>query len=44
MTVGTSMFLVGSIQRVLRPVIRLIRSIHLHRIGTGGTAETSQDF
>lgn len=42
-TAGTWLFLLGSIQLMIRPVIRLSRRIHLSRIG-GATAESARDF
>jgi hypothetical protein len=43
-TIGTWFFLVGSIQLLLRPLIRLTRRVHLQRIGQSGVTETSRDF
>ncbi|WP_010525681.1 YrhK family protein [Nesterenkonia sp. F] len=40
---GTWLFLIGSIQLLIRPVIRLTRRIHLVRVGARG-AETARDF
>lgn len=40
---GTWLFLIGSIQMLFRPVIRLTRQIHLGRIGSV-VPETAQDF
>ena len=42
-TAGTWLFLVGSIQLLIRPAIRLARRIHITRIGPGA-AETARDF
>ena len=42
-TAGTWLFLLGSVQLLIRPVIRLVRSIHISRIG-GIAAESGQDF
>lgn len=42
-TAGTWLFLLGSIQLLIRPVIRLVRSVHISRIG-GTAAESGQDF
>lgn len=43
---GTWLFLIGSIEMLIRPGIRLVRRIHLQRVGGGsGTGvETSHDF
>lgn len=41
--VGTWLFLIGSIQLLIRPVIRLTRRIHLVRVGAR-SAETARDF
>ena len=40
---GTWLFLIGSIQLMIRPGIRLSRRIHVQRIG-GAPPETSGDF
>lgn len=40
---GTWLFLLGSVQLLIRPVIRLVRSIHISRAG-GITSESGQDF
>lgn len=42
-TAGTWLFLVGSVQMLVRPGIRLGRRIHLQRIGTP-PSETARDF
>lgn len=43
-TAGTWLFLLGSIELLVRPVIRLVRRVHLRRVrGRGGNAH-SQDF
>ncbi|EHK87894.1 YrhK family protein [Saccharomonospora azurea] len=42
-TAGTWCFLLGSLQLLARPVIRLVRRVHLQRVGGAG-AETSRDF
>ncbi|MEI3609374.1 YrhK family protein [Pseudogracilibacillus sp. SO10305] len=31
-TIGTWLFLIGSIQLLIRPIIRIIRNIHLKRL------------
>ena len=42
---GTWCFLAGSVELLIRPVIRLTRRVHLARIaGPSGSYETSQDF
>lgn len=41
---GTWFFLIGSIQLMLRPGIRLARRIHLRRLAPGLPHETSRDF
>ena len=43
-TAGTWLFLIGSVQLLIRPVIRLSRRIHLGRIGAGRPADSSRDF
>ncbi|GGF99593.1 hypothetical protein GCM10007304_11840 [Rhodococcoides trifolii] len=43
-TAGTRMFLIGSIELMLRPVIRLSRRVHLTRIGSGVTGQSSGDY
>ncbi len=40
---GTWLFLVGSVEMLIRPVIRLVRRVHLRRIG-GPVTESSRDF
>lgn len=49
MVPGTWCFLIGSIELLVRPVIRLTRLVHIRRIqdhsGLGGTSsETAMDF
>jgi hypothetical protein len=44
---GTWCFLIGSVELLIRPVIRLSRHVHLQRIGAhrpGATPETTQDY
>jgi len=42
---GTWCFLAGSVELLIRPVIRLTRRVHLTRIaGSTAAVETSQDF
>ncbi len=43
-TIGTWFFLIGSVQLLLRPMIRLVRRVHLQRVGNSGYSETSRDF
>jgi len=43
-TAGTWLFLIGSVQLLVRPVIRLSRRIHLGRTGTSTPRETARDF
>jgi len=44
---GTCLFVIGSVEMLIRPVIRLARSVHLRRYqetGSGGASETGYDF
>lgn len=46
-TVGTWLFLLGSIELLIRPAIRLSRQVHLRRLPSrhnGSSLESSQDF
>ncbi|NIJ13147.1 hypothetical protein FHU38_003491 [Saccharomonospora amisosensis] len=43
-TAGTWLFLLGSIQLFVRPVIRLSRRVHLRRLRPGMPGETARDF
>ncbi|MDI2030247.1 YrhK family protein [Saccharopolyspora sp. TS4A08] len=43
-TLGTWMFLFGSIELAIRPSIRLIRHFHLRRIQAAGPPESDHDF
>ncbi|MBF4616050.1 YrhK family protein [Curtobacterium sp. VKM Ac-1376] len=43
-TTGTWLFLIGSIQLLVRPLIRLSRRVHLGRAGGGSPNETARDF
>lgn len=43
-TVGTWFFLVGSVQLLIRPVIRLVRRVHLGRIAPGSARSSARDF
>lgn len=42
-TAGTWLFLIGSVQMLIRPAIRLARRVHLVRVGQGPHA-AAQDF
>lgn len=42
--IGTWCFLIGSVQLLIRPVIRLTRRLHLTRVRQGGPSEDHQDF
>lgn len=41
---ATWLFLIGSVQMMIRPVIRLARRVHLQKIGTQTSHETAMDF
>lgn len=41
---GTWLFVVGSVQLAIRPLIRLRRHLHLRRFQPQGPIETPQDF
>ena len=41
-TVATWLFLLGSVELLLRPVVRLARLVHLRRIGGDDTASPSE--
>lgn len=43
-TTGTWCFLAGSVELLIRPLIRLSRQIHLKRLSGRPTHEASQDF
>jgi hypothetical protein len=46
-TPGTWCFLIGSIELLIRPLIRLFRHVHLQRIGSsrpGAAPESPQDY
>jgi len=43
-TAGTWLFLVGSVQLLIRPLIRLTRRVHLGRIAPGHPASSARDF
>lgn len=40
-TLGTWFFLVGSVELLVRPVIRLSRNLHVQRLGSGGPSTTA---
>ncbi|TQL70295.1 YrhK-like protein [Nocardioides albertanoniae] len=42
-TAGTWLFLIGSVELLVRPMIRLARRVHIQRIGGPGS-ETARDF
>lgn len=46
MTTGTWLFVIGSIEMLIRPVIRLIRHLHLQRFrgSSGVSADSGYDF
>lgn len=41
---ATWLFLIGSVQMMIRPGIRLVRRVHLQNIGTQTSHETAMDF
>lgn len=43
-TAGTWLFLLGSAQLLVRPLIRLHRRVTLRRVATGAPTETARDF
>lgn len=43
-TTGVWLFLAGSIELMIRPVIRLVRRVHLQRLGSSGPAGAGSDF
>lgn len=43
-TTGTWLFLLGSIQLMIRPLIRLTRRVHLQRLGGNAPVDVSNDF
>lgn len=44
MFAGTCLFVLGSVEMLIRPVIRLARHLHLRRIRPGAATESAQDF
>ncbi|MBB4688660.1 YrhK family protein [Amycolatopsis jiangsuensis] len=43
-TLATWFFLLGSIELLIRPGIRLVRAVHLRRIRTDGAVDSGSDF
>ena len=43
-TAGTILFVIGSAEMLLRPVIRFARHVHLQRIAPGAAPEESFDY
>ena len=43
-TAGTWLFLVGSVQLLIRPLIRLTRRVHLGRTAPGSSPSSARDF
>ncbi|WIE64858.1 YrhK family protein [Curtobacterium sp. MCLR17_036] len=43
-TAGTWLFLIGSVQLLVRPVIRLVRRVHLGRVAPGSPRSSARDF
>ncbi|RII92287.1 YrhK family protein [Clavibacter californiensis] len=43
-TAGTWLFLIGSVQLMIRPLIRLRRRVHLTRLGSPAPGDTGRDF
>lgn len=43
-TAGTWLFLLGSVQLMIRPVIRLARRVHLRRLGHGTPSDSDDDY
>lgn len=41
---GTALFLLGSLQLLIRPLIRLRRKVHLSKLGGESAVESSHDF
>lgn len=41
---GTVLFVIGSVEMLLRPVIRLARHVHLQRVSDTGSPEATLDF
>ncbi|WP_251977894.1 YrhK family protein [Salinicola avicenniae] len=41
---GTWLFLIGSIEMLIRPLIRLVRRVHLQRLNPGSAAAAGHDF
>ncbi|MFJ6677843.1 YrhK family protein [Microbacterium sp. NPDC091382] len=43
-TIGTWLFLLGSVQLLIRPVIRLARHVHLRRFASSAPDDSGPDF
>ncbi|WP_410631576.1 YrhK family protein [Amycolatopsis sp. cmx-4-83] len=43
-TTGTWLFLIGSVELLIRPIIRLTRAVHLRRIRQDGAVDSTPDF
>jgi hypothetical protein len=43
-TVGTGLFVAGSVELLIRPMIRLARHVHLQKVDTASSVETPHDF
>ena len=43
-TAATALFLLGSIELLIRPVIRLARRVHVKRVRAGSTSDVSDDY
>lgn len=41
---ATWLFVIGSVSMLLRPVIRLVRRIHLQKTGSGPSTQSTMDF
>ena len=41
---GTWLFLLGSLELLVRPMIRLARRVHLTRIGRGNASDSDDDY
>jgi hypothetical protein len=43
-TAGTGLFVAGSVELLIRPVIRLARHVHLQKVGTASSLESPHDY
>jgi hypothetical protein len=43
-TTGTALFVAGSVELLIRPLIRLSRHVHLQKVGAASSVETPHDF